>query len=58
MSKKIIVTGGCGFIGSHFIEHIYRKTNWDIIIFDKLSYASTGLERLRDSGLLESKRIK
>ena len=58
MSKKIIVTGGCGFIGSHFIEHIYRKTNWNIIIFDKLSYASNGVERLRDSGLLNNERIK
>lgn len=58
MRKKIIVTGGCGFIGSHFIEHIYRKTNWDIIIFDKLSYASNGVERLRDSGLLRNERIK
>jgi dTDP-D-glucose 4,6-dehydratase len=54
----IFATGCAGFIGSNFIEHIYRKTNWDIIIFDKLSYASNGVERLRDSGLLENKRIK
>jgi len=58
MSKKIVVTGGCGFIGSHFVEHIFRKTNWKIIIFDKLSYASNGVERLRDSGLIKNKRIK
>ena len=58
MKKSIIITGGCGFIGSHFVEHVYRKTDWNIIIIDKLSYASNGLERLRDAGLLDSCRIK
>lgn len=47
-NKKIIITGGCGFVGHHFVEHILKKTNWDIIIFDKLSYASNGYDRLRD----------
>lgn len=56
--KNIIVTGGCGFIGSHFVEHIYKNTNWNIIIIDKLSYASNGLERIRDAGLLNNKRIR
>jgi dTDP-glucose 4,6-dehydratase len=56
--KNIIITGGCGFIGSHFVEHVFRKTNWNIIILDKLNYASIGLERLRDSGILDNKRIK
>ena len=58
MNKNIIITGGCGFIGSHFIEHIYRKTNWNIIVLDKLNYASNGLERLRDSGFLYNSRIR
>ena len=56
--KNIIITGGCGFIGSHFVEHVYRKTNWNIIILDKLNYASMGIERLRDSQLLNNPRIK
>jgi len=46
---KIIVTGGCGFIGHHFVEHVHKNTDWDIIIIDKLSYASNGFERLRDT---------
>tara|TARA_Y100000816_G_scaffold240246_1_gene186801 strand:- start:1827 stop:2822 length:996 start_codon:yes stop_codon:yes gene_type:complete len=45
---RVLVTGGCGFIGHHVVEHLYRNTNWDIIIVDKLSYASNGYERLRD----------
>jgi dTDP-glucose 4,6-dehydratase len=58
INKKILITGGCGFIGHHFVEHIFRKTKWAIFIIDKLSYASNGLERLRDIGILESPRIK
>lgn len=55
---KILITGGCGFIGHHFVEHIYINTDWDIIIIDKLSYASNGFERLRDTEILNDKRIK
>lgn len=62
---KILITGGCGFIGHHFVEHIYKNTNWDIIIIDKLSYASNGFERLREISddkskvtILDSPRIK
>ena len=46
--KTILVTGGCGFIGHHFVEHILINTEWNIIIIDKLSYASMGLKRLED----------
>ena len=55
---KIIITGGCGFIGHHFAEHIFINTNWEIIIIDKLSYASQGYERLRDTEILHSNRVK
>ena len=55
---KIIITGGCGFIGHHFVEHVYKNTDWDIIILDKLSYASNGFERLRDTDTLHNSRMK
>jgi dTDP-glucose 4,6-dehydratase len=55
---KILITGGCGFIGHHFVEHIYINTDWEIIIIDKLSYASKGFDRLRDTGTLNNNRIK
>jgi dTDP-glucose 4,6-dehydratase len=56
--KKVLLTGGAGFIGHHVVEHLLRKTNWDIVILDKLSYASYGLERLRDGGTLSNPRVK
>ncbi|MBI5574316.1 MAG: dTDP-glucose 4,6-dehydratase [Elusimicrobia bacterium] len=37
---KILVTGGCGFIGSNFILYIFKKhKNYKIINLDKLTYA-------------------
>ena len=58
MTKTIVVTGGCGFIGHHFIEHLMVNTDWNIVVLDKLSYASNGFERLRDTGCLNDPRIK
>ena len=34
-----IVTGGCGFIGSNFVNYLASTTDKDIIVFDKLTYA-------------------
>ncbi len=56
--KKVIVTGGCGFIGHHVVEHFLRETDWDIVVIDKLSYASMGLERLRSMPALDNPRLK
>ena len=48
MAKNILVTGGCGFIGSHFIRHLLENyPGCRIINLDNLSYAGD-LERLRD----------
>jgi len=58
MAKTIVLTGGCGFIGHHFAEHVHKNTNWNIIIIDKLNYASMGLDRLRNNKLIESPRVK
>ena len=37
--KKIIVTGGLGFIGSNLVNLLIKK-NYHVIIIDKLTYAS------------------
>lgn len=38
--KTILVTGGCGFIGSNFIKHILKTNEYNIVNLDKLTYAS------------------
>jgi dTDP-glucose 4,6-dehydratase len=37
---NILVTGGCGFIGSHFLRELYKNTNNNVVNLDKLTYAS------------------
>lgn len=54
---KVICTGGAGFIGHHLIQHILEVTDWEIVILDKLSYASFGLERLREIGAFDNPRV-
>ena len=44
---RILVTGGCGFIGSNFIRYMLSKYPYIIINFDKLTYAGN-LENLKD----------
>ena len=37
---KILITGGCGFIGSNLVHHLLKHTNHHIVNIDKLTYAS------------------
>lgn len=55
---KVLITGACGFIGHHVVEHIFKTTNWEIICLDKLTYASNGYNRLRDLGYMQSGRLR
>lgn len=55
---NILITGGCGFIGHHVVEHFLKNTDSTIIVLDKLTYASEGFDRLRDINVYDSKRVK
>jgi dTDP-glucose 4,6-dehydratase len=38
-NKKLLITGGAGFIGSAVIRHIINNTTHSVINVDKLTYA-------------------
>ncbi len=45
--KKILITGGAGFIAHHIIAHIIKNTDWDIVTIDRLDL-SGNLNRLHE----------
>ena len=38
MSKRILITGSGGFIGSHCLSHVLVNTDWDVIGIDSWSH--------------------
>ena len=38
-SKLLLVTGGCGFIGSNFIQKVLQSNEYDVVNLDFLTYA-------------------
>ena len=45
--KKILITGGAGFIAHHIIAHIIKNTDWEIVTLDRLDL-SGNLNRLHE----------
>ncbi len=41
MSLRIVVTGGCGFIGSAVVRHLIRTTDHRVVNVDKMTYAAS-----------------
>lgn len=39
MSKRVLITGGAGFIGHHVIELFLRETDWEIVSLDRYDYS-------------------
>ena len=61
MSKRILITGGAGFIAHHVIDKILSTTDWEIITLDRLDF-SGNLNRLKEIVSsypdIEQKRVK
>lgn len=46
--KRVLVTGGAGFIGSNFVHYVLGKhPDYEVVVLDKLTYAGN-LDNLKD----------
>ena len=45
--KRVLITGGAGFIAHHLIYYLLKNTDWEIVSLDRLDY-SGNLNRLND----------
>jgi dTDP-glucose 4,6-dehydratase len=55
---RVLITGGLGFLGHHICEHLLRTTDVEIVILDKMTYASAGFDRLRDIAAYDDRRVR
>ncbi len=52
----MLISGAAGFFGSHLVEALLKNTDWELILLDKLGYASNGISRLRDVKVFENSK--
>lgn len=55
---RILITGGAGFVGHHLVEHILKNTDWEVVVLDRLNYASMGFDRLHNINAFDGNRVK
>ena len=52
MKKKILITGGAGYIGSHVVNNLI-DSNYEILVLDKLIFDSKSLSKLSNNNNLK-----
>lgn len=52
---KILLTGGCGFIGSAVVRHLLRQTGHAVVNVDKMTYAAS--EEALEEGLRHDRHM-
>jgi dTDP-glucose 4,6-dehydratase len=57
MPKRILITGGAGFVGHHAVDHLLKSTDWEIVVLDSLNYAGN-MNRITDSEVFTPLRVR
>lgn len=39
--KKVLITGGAGFLGTYLLRHLLAKTPFDLVVFDQLALTTS-----------------
>lgn len=54
--KRVLLTGGLGFIGSHTVEHYLANTDWHLVVIDSLRFAGR-VERVTEMSGYDPDRV-
>jgi len=54
---RILLSGSCGFVGSHILDRILEKTDWEVVVLDKINYAGF-LKRISTLDHFNPDRVK
>lgn len=46
--KRVLITGCAGFVGSHIVEHLLQKTDWEIVGLDSFKHRGDSLRLSQD----------
>lgn len=57
MTKKILITGAAGFIGSHFVDEILENTSWNIVAMCRISNIGD-MDRIVNSQIFQENRSR
>ena len=57
--KRILITGGAGFIGSHLVDHLLGEGDWHVTVVDDFNdFYSPEIKRRNVAGQLQSPNYK